>query len=132
MSAYIDHHHTKQFSFFLMDDILRLYCDLFSVILPAAIDGNWGEWSAFSDCPVICGGGEITRTRSCDNPVPALGGDDCAGDNTDSEICNSLPCPSKYIAWRPTAVRDSDPKLTVLKSIKITKIQVFNTKNFQG
>ena len=35
----------------------------------------------------------MTRTRSCDSPAPANGGDDCEdGDESQSESCNSNPC----------------------------------------
>ena len=33
----------------------------------------------------------MTRTRSCDSPAPANGGDTCPGDRSQSEGCD--PCP---------------------------------------
>ena len=49
-------------------------------------------------CPVSCGGGDQSRSRICDTPVPEFGGDNCTIDGTtDSETqkCNEKPCPSK-------------------------------------
>ena len=40
-----------------------------------AVDGAWSGWANWSDCDVTCGSGTQSRVRSCDNPVPAHGGD---------------------------------------------------------
>ncbi|XP_038068317.1 uncharacterized protein LOC119737785 isoform X1 [Patiria miniata] len=57
------------------------------------VDGNWTEWSAWGNCTVLCGGGEIVRSRECTNPVPAWGGRDCEGNATDViPDCNPEPC----------------------------------------
>ena len=50
-----------------------------------------GGWSIFSSCSVACGGG--TKTKTCSNPVPANGGKDCTGDNTNT--CNTQDCIGK-------------------------------------
>jgi len=47
---------------------------------PCPVNGGWGVWSEWSDCPVSCGGAENSRTRLCDNPEPAHGGDGCTID----------------------------------------------------
>ena len=47
------------------------------------INGNWSPWSTMATpclrenlkgqlVPVTCGGGKMTRTRSCTNPVPQV------------------------------------------------------------
>ncbi|XP_078584394.1 hemicentin-1-like [Branchiostoma floridae x Branchiostoma japonicum] len=84
----------------------RQYCE----------DSNWkwtaaagcirhGEWSDWVDgeCSATCGGGTMTRTRTCDNPEPD-GGDECTrGDSTETTpedrtetitdaACNEDPC----------------------------------------
>ena len=62
------------------------------------VHGVWGEWSAWDDCPVSCGGADQGRTRACDNPAPQFGGDDCTVDgstNSETQRCNEDPCPSK-------------------------------------
>jgi hypothetical protein len=38
-------------------------------------DGNWSDWSPWTDC--TCSGEDVTRTRSCNSPAPADGGQDC-------------------------------------------------------
>ncbi|KXJ23074.1 Hemicentin-1 [Exaiptasia diaphana] len=53
------------------------------------IDGNWGHWSSWSRCSVICGTGTRTRTRHCDNPAPQYGGKPCAGNSQSTENCRS-------------------------------------------
>jgi hypothetical protein len=45
---------------------------------------------------VTCGDGNQTRTRLCNNPEPANGGQNCSGTNIDTEtkICTGgAPCP---------------------------------------
>ena len=55
----------------------------------------WGTWGTWTACSVTCGGGTRTRTKLCDNPAPANGGADCAGDtnsdNTEDET-DLTPC----------------------------------------
>jgi len=63
---------------------------------PCPINGGWGEWLDWEVCSVSCGGGEQTRLRSCDNPAPEHGGDDCSVDgssNSETQNCNENPCP---------------------------------------
>ena len=59
------------------------------------IDGQWCNWSPFSDCSVPCGGGEMTRLRFCNNPAPENGGANCEGPNEETEKCGEEACPSK-------------------------------------
>lgn len=40
-----------------------------------------------------CGGGEQTRTRTCDDPPPQGHGADCPGRNFETRSCNEFPCP---------------------------------------
>ena len=61
------------------------------------VNGGWGEWSAWPQCPVACGGGEIKRTRACDSPAPQHGGEECTIDESsgsEKQACNETPCPS--------------------------------------
>ena len=71
---------------------------LFFAIFISAIDGNYTEWTKWSDCSATCGNGSKTRIRSCTNPPPQYGGDNCVdlGPDTDITECSLKPC-SKYI-----------------------------------
>jgi len=53
------------------------------------IDGGWSDWGA---CSKTCGGGD--QSRSCTNPTPANGGNNCSlldGGNS-SQSCNDQGC----------------------------------------
>jgi len=56
------------------------------------IDGEWGEWEAWSVCSAKCEGGVRTRERYCDNPEPENGGAECEGEDMQEEPCNEEPC----------------------------------------
>ena len=75
--------------------LCNCYCfiTLSSCIL--IVDGMWSEWSEFGDCSVTCGGGTQERTRTCTNPAPEFGGDDCVGDSLETQDCGTNPCPSE-------------------------------------
>ena len=59
------------------------------------VHGGYDDWSDWGTCSETCGEGQKTRSRSCTNPAPAYGGDDCTeiGDATESQTCNDGPCP---------------------------------------
>ena len=60
--------------------------------------GAWGKWGEWETCSKTCNGGNQTRKRLCDNPVPSHGGDECTVDNSsdiDIQDCNTDPCPGK-------------------------------------
>ncbi|XP_048748271.1 coadhesin-like [Ostrea edulis] len=57
------------------------------------IDGGWSSYGSYGSCSVTCGGGTQTRSRTCTNPAPQWGGDQCPGSSTDSQSCNTNPCP---------------------------------------
>ena len=59
------------------------------------MNGGWGEFGAWSECSASCGGAYRSRYRTCNNPAPVNGGEDCTGSNTETGICNENPCPSK-------------------------------------
>ena len=45
----------------------------------------WAQWSTWSDCPVSCGYGRVTRFRGCINgEVGDLG---CLGEDIDARGC---------------------------------------------
>ena len=89
-----------------MRNFLERTCDKLDVWMggcgyTCAVDGNWGEFSAWSECTATCGGGSMTRKRSCDSPAPDNGGNDCEGDDEETAVCNEDPCPvdGKWSEW---------------------------------
>nr|XP_023660300.1 SCO-spondin [Paramormyrops kingsleyae] len=58
------------------------------------VDGQWAEWSSWSQCNAPCGGGLRTRNRSCSDPPPKNGGRDCQGLTVQTHSCNGQPCGS--------------------------------------
>ena len=57
------------------------------------VNGNWGDWSVWTDCSATCDG-KKRRTRSCNNPAPAHGGDDCPTTALNIRPCGVEYCPS--------------------------------------
>ncbi|XP_074654760.1 SCO-spondin-like [Tubulanus polymorphus] len=59
-----------------------------------AIDGVYSQWAAWGTCSKRCGGGEQTRTRTCQGVTN--GGKTCAelnlGGDTEKKTCATTPC----------------------------------------
>lgn len=63
------------------------------ICLPApCANGGWSNWGMWSSCSTTCGGGIISRTRACNNPVPSLTGKACEGETLMVSSCNANPC----------------------------------------
>ena len=62
-----------------------------------SVHGNWGQWSNWTDCDKPCGVGFQNRSRVCDDPAPAHGGDDCTGISSQRQICNTNYCPGRSL-----------------------------------
>lgn len=84
------------------------------------MNGNWGEWSDYSECSHSCGGGVKTRNRYCNKPASAHGGLDCllsdGSGNTGKEEgeraeCNAQSCPGMRLIINP-ATKLTTPTLT--------------------
>ena len=60
------------------------------------MDGGWADWNQWT-CDVSCGTGTRTRTRSCTNPAPAHGGNDCQGTSQETSACILSQCPGKLL-----------------------------------
>lgn len=54
--------------------------------------GNWSMWSDWTECTVPCGGGDQSRNRSCNNPLPQYGGNYCVGNADAYQECNMHSC----------------------------------------
>ncbi|KAL9959836.1 hypothetical protein ACROYT_G033194 [Oculina patagonica] len=56
--------------------------------VPAPIDGGWTDWSAWSACPADkCLNAVRSRSRSCTDPAPAFGGQNCRGASGMNQLC---------------------------------------------
>ncbi|XP_033122270.1 thrombospondin-2-like isoform X2 [Anneissia japonica] len=56
------------------------------------VHGGWSEWELWDTCTKSCNGGLRSRSRTCDNPVPQFGGDDCDDSSSVTESCNVQGC----------------------------------------
>ena len=75
------------------------FCSLCSIL-----DGRWASWSSWGDCSVSCNNGTWSRKRTCTNPAPANGGDQCTGSSTETSVCHLRSCPihggwSHWASW---------------------------------
>ena len=59
------------------------------IFFAGAVDGVFTPWTAWTTCtePTLCLQGFKTRTRTCTNPPPANGGDDCVGLSQENKDC---------------------------------------------
>ena len=60
-----------------------LYQDFSDCYTPPPVNGSWSDWSSWGSCD----GTERSRSRTCDNPAPSNGGQECVGDNEETESC---------------------------------------------
>ena len=58
------------------------------------VHGGVTSWSGFDACSVTCGYGYQTKTRTCTNPAPLNGGDECSESLEETQFCGPDPCPS--------------------------------------
>lgn len=72
------------------------------------VHGSWSSWSQFSPCSRICGGGVTSRTRQCNNPRPAFGGNDCKGRDTEAELCHQQQCERTQLAFMAEQCAQTD------------------------
>ncbi|XP_061184989.1 SCO-spondin-like [Saccostrea echinata] len=57
-----------------------------------AVNGGWSDWSDWGTCTVTCGNGQQSRSRTCTNPAPFNGGQDCLGDSSELKDCSMTTC----------------------------------------
>ena len=70
------------------------------IICSCAVDGRWSDFGDWSECSAKCGGGIMTRRRTCTNPPPSNGGADCVGDNLEAKSCNTNSCSGNNLGAR--------------------------------
>uniref|UniRef100_A0A8C4Z1Q1 Adhesion G protein-coupled receptor B3 n=1 Tax=Gadus morhua TaxID=8049 RepID=A0A8C4Z1Q1_GADMO len=65
------------------------------------VDGQWQEWSTWSDCSVTCANGTQQRTRQCS--AAAHGGSECRGHWAESRECYNPDCTAngQWNLWGP-------------------------------
>ena len=67
------------------------------------VNGKWSLWSPWSPCSRTCGMAVKRRRRSCTNPLPQNGGDQCDGGFSQSQnrICLGKPCVTRpvWTSW---------------------------------
>ena len=56
------------------------------------VDGGWSDLGEWSVCSAECGGGSQIRSRTCTNPSPANGGNECEGEDEELRRCNQQSC----------------------------------------
>ncbi|KAJ7322393.1 hypothetical protein JRQ81_018680, partial [Phrynocephalus forsythii] len=66
----------------------RRFCNLQA----CKVDGAWSQWSPWSWCDRLCGGGRSSRSRTCTSPPPKNGGRHCPGEKYHVRVCNPQPC----------------------------------------
>ncbi|XP_060893643.1 A disintegrin and metalloproteinase with thrombospondin motifs 13 [Labrus mixtus] len=73
------------------------------------VHGSWSSWSEFTSCSRTCGGGVTHRTRKCNNPRPAFGGNDCTGPDIEAELCHQQPCERSQLDFMAEQCSQTDP-----------------------
>ena len=61
------------------------------------MDGGWSEWADWGICDVTCGDGTRSRDRTCTNPAPAFGGQDCQNSSHETGVCHLETCPGNIM-----------------------------------
>ena len=62
------------------------------------VDGGWSNWSA-GNCSKLCDHGTKEKTRSCSNPVPSCGGNNCIGETVETVECNTFHCIGMHMLY---------------------------------
>ncbi|CAH1780926.1 unnamed protein product [Owenia fusiformis] len=70
-------------------------------------NGQWSVWSEFTNCSKMCGMGERTRFRICNNVPPSSREATCEGKGNETERCNTQRCPNpidgQWSEWNITS-----------------------------
>ena len=84
---------------YLMDPTQKDYeaCNTYMFDLENPREGGWGTWSPWSSCGSDC---IKSKSRSCNNPTPEIGGADCKGASSYFYTCSGESCKSKIFILR--------------------------------
>ena len=69
--------------------LIEMNQDTMSENANSAVNGMWSLWTEWQQCPVSCGDGVQTRSRTCTNPEPQHGGLTCVGDDQEAQGCST-------------------------------------------
>ena len=61
------------------------------------VHGGFSEWGEWSPCTLSCGSGTKETARTCTNPEPEHGGDNCTGEFSQTVDCNTQSCPGRSV-----------------------------------
>jgi hypothetical protein len=83
------------------------------------VHGGWGPWKPNSTCNKTCGGGILKLERTCNDPKPRFGGNQCTGSNIKDLQCNTQKCliKARYVT------------IGCKNMLNLLQMQVFNEKN---
>lgn len=70
------------------------YSFILKLLFFILVDGVFNPWSNWTDCSTTCGTGIQSRNRTCDGPYH--GGQECMGNYSDSQQCNTHHCPGEW------------------------------------
>ncbi|KAJ8300966.1 hypothetical protein KUTeg_022485 [Tegillarca granosa] len=69
-------------------DIISYFIQIF-----VSVNGEWEDWSSWSECSKTCDLGNRERSRTCN--IALYGGQPCVGDNAQLDECYVGPCSKK-------------------------------------
>lgn len=86
------------------------------IYISKPVDCAWGEFKAWGECSISCGGGKRIRTRSEQTPARG-GGKPCAGSKSESGDCNQQACPTTTTTTTTTTSTSTTKNKTKSSSI---------------
>ena len=63
------------------------------------VNGEWSQWFPWQPCSVTCGTGNRSRVRTCTEPAPKWGGQNCIGINMSINACSERKCAGNEMPW---------------------------------
>ncbi|XP_065179576.1 MAM and LDL-receptor class A domain-containing protein 1-like [Sycon ciliatum] len=90
------------------------------------VDGQWGNWSDWSECVASCESksleGSSTRQRYCNMPLRKNDGSRCAGADTETKTCTAKACTNVPGTTRATSKSSSKVLLIILGVIAVAAV----------